>query len=235
MASRQLRYLHAWHIPMEMMNNYRRNHRDDPDVFMDFTAHYRRNELEYAMPAYGGLLSGPTWQRFVRWWHTTQRTKTHKSIEEQESLKYTLATYLDDEGWNYVNGISKGCTTFVGPDDVDEYKEINYLILQACNYYEKVYSEHWVGPLLTALRNNERIPVTTSFGDTFIPPADSACMSNYDCIDYMMGFGTLKQSFMEDVWKLSSDTAKTTKSYVSLKGTIEAIRGTVSGAKRSEL
>ena len=59
-------------------------------------------------------------------------------------------------------------------------------------------------------------------------------MSNYECIDYMMTFGTLRQYYVEEVWKLSSDIAKTTKSYVDLKGTMEAIRGTVSGAKKSK-
>ena len=142
MSNRQLRHLHSWHIPAEMMTDYRNRHRADPDVFIDFTTYYRRNELKYATPAYGGLLNGPSWQRFVVWWHTTTRTNTQKSAEEKESLKYMLATYLDQKGWNYINGISKGCTTFVGPGDIDDWKEVNYLILQACNYYEMVDAEH---------------------------------------------------------------------------------------------
>ena len=95
------------------------------------------------------------------------RTSTQKSLEEKDTLKYALATNLDQDGWNYVNGISRGCTTFVGPGDIDDYKEINYLILQACNYYEKIDSEHWTSPLLVAPRQNMRIPVTTSHGPTY--------------------------------------------------------------------
>ena len=154
MSSGQLRHLHAWHIPLEMMDKYSNQHREDPEVFMDFTTQYRANELRYATPAYGGILNGPTWQRFTRWWHNTMRTSTTKSEEEKESLRYGLATYLDQDGWNYINGVSRGCTTFVGTDDIDEYKEINYLILQACKYYEQVDSERWVSPLLEDLRES---------------------------------------------------------------------------------
>ena len=163
------------------------------------------------------------------------RTKTKNNAEEKETLKYVLATYLDQEGWNYINGISRGCTTFVGPNDIDEYMEINYLILQACNYYEQVDSEHWVSPLLTALRKNERIPLTTSDGSSYLEPADSSMMSNYQCIDFMINFATSRQDYMEAVWQLSDDTAKTTKSHVDLKGTMEAIRGMLTGTKRSRL
>ena len=233
MSSSQLRHLHAWHVPMEFMHDYMGKHRADPDVFIDFTTQYRVNELEHATPAYGGLLNGPTWQRFVRWWQKTMRTRTHKSTEEQEKLKYVLATYLDKDGWNYINGISRGCTTFVGPDDIDEYKEINYLILQACNYYEQVDSEHWVSPLLTALRENEQIPVSTSEGTTFLDPANETTMTNYECIDYMLNFGVTKIGFMDQIWKLSEESAKTTKSNVDMKATMEGIRSAHSEAKRS--
>ena len=236
MSSGQLRHLHAWHIPKEMMENYIERHRADPEVFIDFTTQYRRNELMEAVPAYGGLMNGPTWQRFIRWWHATMRTNTKKSAEEKETLKYALATYLDKDGWNYINGLSRGCTTFVGPGDVDEYKEINYLILQACNYYEQVDSEHWTSPLLTALRENKQIPLTSSEGTTFRDPADETkTMSNYDCIDYMIAFGATKTGLMESIWKLSEDSAKTTKSNVDMKATMEVVRGAHSGPKRSRL
>ena len=163
------------------------------------------------------------------------RTSSSKSEEEKETLPYTLATYLDQDGWNYINGISRGCTTFVGPDDIDEYKEINYLILQACNYYEKVDSEHWVSPLLESLRKNQRLTLTTSEGTTFLEPASNAMMSNHECIDYMIAFGTSKMTFMEEVWKYSTETTKTTKSNVDMKATMEAIRGPIAGPKRSKL
>ena len=181
-------------------------------------------------------MNGPTWQRFIRWWHTTMRTNTKKSAEEKETLKYALATYLDKDGWNYINGLSRGCTTFVGPGDVDEYKEINYLILQACNYYEQVDSRHWRSPLLDALRDNKRIPLITSDGTTYIDPVDeNSMMSHYDCIDFMIDFGTKKLDYMEDIWRLSAETEKTTKSHVNMKATMEAIRGAVTGTKKSRL
>ena len=130
---------------------------------------------------------------------------------------------------------SRGCTTFVGPDDIDEYKEINYLILQACKYYEKVDSEHWVSPLLESLKKNERIPLTTSEGDSFLEPATTSMMSHYECIDYMIDFGTTKMTYMEDIWDRSKKTTKTTKSNVNMKSTMEAIRGSVAGPDRSKL
>ena len=159
-----------------------------------------------------------------------------KSAEEKETLKYALATYLDGDGWNYVNGISRGCTTFVGPDDIDEYKEINYLILQACNYYEQVDSQHWTSPLLDALRENKRIPMITSDGTTSLEPIDENTMlSHYNCIDYMVDFGTKMTDYMQTIWELSEKTEKTTKSHVDMKATMQAIRGSVTGTKKSRL
>ena len=88
MSSRQLNHLQDWHIPVEAMKDYMKRHRADPEVYVDFTTYYRANELRNATPAYGGLLNGPSWSRFVQWWHKTKRTYTKKSAEEQESLKY---------------------------------------------------------------------------------------------------------------------------------------------------
>ena len=207
----------------------------DPDVFIDFTTHYRKNELKYATPAYGGLLNGPSWQRFVQWWHTTMRTKTQKSEEEKESLKYTLATYLDQDGWNYINGISSGCITFIGPGDIDDYKEINYLILQACNYYETVDSEHWTSPLLVSLRLNQRINLTTSDGTTYLEPAGPGQQDYYTCIDNLLPFDTKKMDYMEMIWKATEENTQPTTSHVDMKATTEAIRGTVVQTKRSRL
>ena len=113
--------------------------------------------------------------------------------------------------------------------------EINCLILQVCNYYEQIDSEHWVSPLLTALRENEQIPVSTSEGTTFLDPADETKMTNYECIDYMLNFGVTKIGFMDHIWRLSEESAKTTKSHVDMKATMEAIRGTVTGTKKSKL
>ena len=217
------------------MTDYMNRHRADPEVYIDFTTYYRKNELKYATPAYGGLLNGPSWQRFVVWWHTTMRTNTQKSHEEKESLQWTLATYLDQDGWNYINGISRGCTTFIGPGDIDDYKELNYLILQACNYYEKVDAEHWTSPVLMALRLNQRIPLTTSDGPTYLEPATPGMQDHYTCIDYLVDFGVNKMDYMDAIWKLSEETTQSTTSQVDMKATMEAIRGTVMATKKSRL
>ena len=164
------------------------------------------------------------------------RTNTKKSAEEKETLKYALATYLDKDGWNYINGLSRGCTTFVGPGDVDEYKEINYLILQACNYYEQVDSRHWRSPLLDALRDNKRIPLVTSDGTTYVDPVDeNFMMSHYDCIDFMIDFGTKKMDYMEQIWLTSVTEHKTATSHVDMEATVAAIRGNLARTKKSRL
>ena len=128
-----------------------------------------------------------------------------------------------------------GCTTFVGPGDIDDYKEINYLILQACNYYEKIDSEHWTSPLLVALRENKRLPLTTSDGTIYLEPADATMQDHYTCIDYMVDFGIKKEDYLEAIWALSVSSAKTTTSHENMKATMEAIRGSVEGTKRSRL
>ena len=163
------------------------------------------------------------------------RTNTQKSEEEKNELKYTLATYLDQDGWNYINGISRGCTAFIDSGDVDDYKELNYLILQACNYYETVDPEHWVSPLLRALRLNQRIPLTTSDGTTYLEPTGPGDQDHYTCIDYLLPFNISKMDYMESIWKLSEETTQTTTSQVDMKATMEAIRGSVVTTKKSRL
>ena len=109
------------------------------------------------------------------------------------------------------------------------------MILQACNYYEKIDSEHWTSPLLTALRENKRIPLTTSEGSTYLESADVFMMDHYTCVDYMIDFGVKKEDYMEVIWELSAQAAKVTKSHVDMKATMEAIRGKVTETKRSKL
>ena len=60
-------------------------------------------------------------------------------------------------------------------------------------------------------------------------------LRNYDCIDYMVDFGTKTTDYLETIWELSEKTEKTTRSNVDMKATMEAIRGTVTGTKRSRL
>ena len=75
-----------------------------------------------------------------------------------------------------------------------------------------------------------------SSGTTFLDPADeSTMMSNYHCIDFMVDFGTTTTGYLENIWELSEASAKTTKSHVDMKATMEAIRGTVTGTKKSRL
>ena len=150
------------------------------------------------------------------------RTNTQKSAEEKKTLKYTLATYLDQDGWNYINGMSRGCTTFIGPGDIDDYKEVNYLILQAGNYYEMVDSEHWVSPL-SALRLNHRIKLATSDGSVYLDPAGPGQQDHYTCIDYLLPFGINKMDYMEAIWKATEETTQPTTSHVDMKANMEAI------------
>ena len=158
------------------------------------------------------------------------RTSSSKSEEEKETLQYTLATYLDQDGWNYINGISHGCTKLVDSEDVVEHKEVNYLILQACNYYEKVDAEKWQSPLLVALRNNQPVPTTT--GGT-IPPSTSGQVTNYQAIDTMVQFGSSKLNNMEEAWVEA--VAQTTKpGNLDLRGTMQALRSDLT-FKRSRL
>ena len=64
--SNQLLHLHAWHIPQNAMDHYMKQHYEDPEVYVGFTTYYRENELAQVYSAYGGLLNGPSWARFVR-------------------------------------------------------------------------------------------------------------------------------------------------------------------------
>ena len=111
----QLLHLHAWHIPQGAMDYYMKNYQVDQDVYSDFTTYYRENELMQAYPAYGGILNGPSWARFVRWWHRTNRTYTTSNFDRQKELKSELVNFLDEDGWNYINAISHGCTQLVDP------------------------------------------------------------------------------------------------------------------------
>ena len=214
------------------MENYMKYHADDPEVFVDFTTFYRENELSDMYSAYGGLLNGPTWARFIRWWHRTNRTYVSTNPDRLKELKYELANYLDADGWNYINGISHGCTKLVDPGEISEHTELNYLILQACNYYELVDKERWVSPLLTALRENKALP-TTKEGN-FIAPATLQQVSNYQAIDTMVPFGTNIKANMEEVWKTAVTTADTMTGNMDLRTTMEMVRQDVR-FKRSRL
>ena len=99
-----------------------------------------------------------------------------------------MANYLDEDGWNYINAISHGCTKLVDSDEIVEHKELNYLIIQACSYYELADKEEWTSPLLVALRGNQELPTTTS--GKMIPRAKEGEVSNDYAIETMINFGT---------------------------------------------
>ena len=233
--SNQLLHLHAWHIPKESMENYMKFHAEDPEVFVDFTTYYRESELTDMFSAYGGLLNGPTWARFIRWWHRTNRTYMSTNPERKRELQFELANYLDEDGWNYINGISHGCTKLVDPDEIAEHKELNYLILQACNYYELADKERWTSPLLTAIRENKALPTTKP--GKFIAPASQHHIPNYQAIDTMVDFSTNKVNTMEETWLESVSTATNTKTgNLDLRTTMEMVRKDVTfKEKRSRL
>ena len=142
---------------------------------------------------------------------------------------------MDEDGWNYINGISHGCTKLVSPDEIAERKELNYLILQACHYYELADKEKWTSPLLTALRNNQQLPTTTE-GKIIAPSAQNQ-ITNYQAIDTMVDFGAPKTNTMEEAWQesVTADTTNQTGT-TDLRTTMELMRTDVTFKhKRSRL
>ena len=123
----------------------------------------------------------------------------------------------------------------VDPDEIAEHKELNYLILQACNYYELADKERWTSPLLTAMRENKALPTTNA--EKFIPPASLHHVPNYQAIDTMVAFGTKMMNNMEETWLESVCTAADTKTgNMDLKTTMEMVRQDVTfKEKRSKL
>ena len=142
--------------------------------------------------------------------------------ERKKELTFELANYLDEDGWNYINAISHGCTKLVDPGTIVEHKELNYLILQACNYYELVDKEKWTSPLLTALRENREIPTTTD--GTIIAAAKEGDVPNYEAIDTMVSFGTTKHENMEQAWTTAVYENNTTSGNLDLQNTMRQLR-----------
>ena len=142
--------------------------------------------------------------------------------EKQKELTFELANYLDEDGWNYINAISHGCTKLVDPNAIVEHKELNYLILQACNYYELVDKEKWTSPLLTALRENRGIPTTTD--GTIIAAAKEGDVPNYEAIDTMISFGTTKLENMEQAWTTAVFEDNTKSGNLDLQNTMKQLR-----------
>ena len=171
--------------------------------------------------AWGGILTGDSWNRFVSWWHTNYRHNVQGDYDEEEKLRrgFSITKWFENDTWNWVHTISSGCTKFVNPAEDVNYRQINYLILQVCLYY-KYYNPDtaWTSPLLVALENNEPLPTTTK--GTMIPAAGPGGLSNYKIIDNLGNFGMRNYDTMEEVWK---EVARTTTVEVT-KETLEAMR-----------
>ena len=107
---------------------------------------------------------------------------------------------------------------------------MNYLIIQACNYYELADKEKWTSPLLTALRENQELPTTTSGKTT--RPANPDEASNYQAIETLIDFETKKVRCMQEAWLAAVDSeTKTNPGNLDLKGTMEMIRSDASFKK----
>ena len=142
-----------------------------------------------------------------------------------------MANYLDEDGWNYINGISHGCTKLVDAITVVEHKGLNYLILWACNYYVIADKEKWTSPLLEALRETRAIPPMTP-GVT-IKPAGQDMISNYVAIDTLSSIGITKVENLQGAWQEAvNETNKPGDS--DMKTTMEMLRTDVT-FKRSRL
>ena len=123
----------------------------------------------------------------------------------------------------------------VDPNEIAERKELNYLILQACNYYELADKDKWTSPLLNALRENQALPTTKA--EQFISPASLHHVPNYQAIDTMVVFGTKKMNNMEETWLESVCTVADTKTgNMDLRTTMQMVRQDVTfKEKRSKL
>ena len=118
--------------------------------------------------------------------------------------------------------MSCGLTRFIHPEEDENYRQLNFLILQTCLYYKHYDTRAWVSPLLTALEKNEELPTTTE-GKT-IAPSKEGETSNYDVIDNMGTFGMRYYDTMESLWKEIQKSTTITVTTQDLKATKEGLR-----------
>ena len=117
------------------------------------------------------------------------------------------------------------------PDEIEEYKELNYLILQACYYYESADKDDWTSPLLVALRANRELPTTKG---AMIPMAKPDCITNEQAIETMVNFGTTNIDTMQKAWtEAVNATTGSSTGNMDLETTMTMIRQDVSITKRS--
>ena len=137
-------------------------------------------------------------------------------------LEYQITRYFENETWENILTMSYGLTRFIHPDEDVNYRQLNYLILQTCQYYKDYDSRGWISPLLKALEENKELPTTTE-GKT-IPRVVDGQLSNYEVIDNMGNFGMPYFSTMEKVWKEIQKTTTIQLTSQDLKATKEGLR-----------
>ena len=71
----QLRHFQSWCIPRTLLKDLETKVERDQEFYFDHSTYYRESELYLVEKAWGGILSGPVWNRFLVWWHTNYRLK----------------------------------------------------------------------------------------------------------------------------------------------------------------
>ena len=160
------------------MEELSENFDKDSEVYCDHSTYYREEELQLCEAAWGGLLKGPSWNRFLIWWHRNYRAAGNYTEAEKVERGYRITRYFEKETWDHVQTMSYGLIKFIHPEQDVNYRQLNYLILQTCLYYKHYDSRHWISPLLKALDENQPVP-TTLEGKT-IEPVKYGETSNYD-------------------------------------------------------
>ena len=145
---------------------------------------------------------------------------------------FEITRYFVNDMWDYIHLISHGCTKFVDPSEEVNHRELNYLILQVCNYYYIYDTREWKRPLLEALENNQELPTTTE-GRT-IPAAGDGCASNYDVIDNMGDFSMPHYETMENLWKEINKSYTVQMTTQTLKDTKDGLRAETRSARKSK-
>ena len=142
----QAKRMQAWCVPKTMMTSLSKMYNADAEMYCDHSAYYRETELMLCQPAWGGLLSGPSWNRFVVWWRKNYRMVNVYTEADKFEKGYRITKLFENETWEYMHGISHGLTKFVAPSEDVNYRQLNYLILQMCNYYLDYDTRHWKSP-----------------------------------------------------------------------------------------
>ena len=221
----QAKFFTAWNIPKQLWRNLEEKLDNDAEVYCDHSTYYREEELYLVSRAWGGILSGPSWNRFVSWWHYNYRHNVQGDYDEDAKMRrgFSITKFFENETWDWIHTISYGCTKFVHPSEDVNYRQLNYLILQVCLYY-KYYNpdDSWESPLLFHLARNEPLPTTREGQD--IAPAEPGQLSNQKVIDNMGNCGMANYDTMEAIWKQESRTTTVEVTHQSLEQVKLSIR-----------